>query len=198
MSLFLSCLSKAEVLVWIKTDWSFTVGAVCIPAGERSLRARKLSPCAFQLGALELQRLPFVCSPLRGNLYRWYEAHVGQRTLGSARWAVHVGQRTLALCPSGLRLAPLLRRRSVLCPSGPASLVGHTDCACGFPPGPPLLGLRASLGQCCESGTTVRMLTESFRVFFYCGQNQVTIFIVSDRPAGLCRAGSSVPVSVGF
>ena len=67
------------------------MGAVCIPAGERSLRARKLSPCAFQLGALELQRLPFVCSPLRGNLYRWYEAHVGQRTLGSARWAAHVG-----------------------------------------------------------------------------------------------------------
>lgn len=29
------------------------------------------------------------------------------------------------------------------------------------------------------------MLTESFRVFFYCGQNQVTIFIVSDHPAGL-------------
>lgn len=160
------------------------MGAVCIPAGERSLRARKLSPCAFQLGALELQRLPFVCSPLRGNLCRWYEAHVGQSTL--------------ALCPSGLRPAPLLRRRSVLCPSGPASLVGHTDCARGFPPGPPLLGLRASLGQCCESGTTVCMLTESFRVFFYCGQNQVTIFIVSDRPAGLCHAGSSVPVSVGF
>ena len=76
----------------------------------------------------------------------------------------------------------------------PASLLGHTDYARGFPPGPPLLGLRASLDQCFESGTTVRMLTKSFRIFFYCGKNQVTIFIVPERPAGLLCTELSAPL----